>query len=254
MNGDRGAGGDIMRRAAEQLPVLWAGLDEVQSAEVAAYWSYHKRRYAILLGDLVGRLAPGADARPRRLLDVGPNLQTGLLRQARPEAVIDTLGFGHPLFPPRAGERHIELDLNATDASGAPQGGHEYDVVLVAEVIEHLHTAPSVVLGHLAGWLREDGVLILQTPNAVALHKRLRMLAGRNPYEPIRPSTTNPGHFHEYTVAELVDAARAAGLAPEAWTTANYFGTGRASRLYAALGPALPANLRHGITIWLRRT
>jgi SAM-dependent methyltransferase len=252
--GDQGASGEILRRAADQLPTLSAELDELQRAEVSSYWIYHQRRYSVLLEDLVGRLASGPDARPKRLLDVGPNLQTGLLRQARPEAVIDTLGFSHPFFAPRPGERHIELDLNDTHTAGSPPGNHEYDVVLAAEVIEHLHTAPAVVLGYLAQWLRDDGVLILQTPNAVALHKRLRMLAGRNPYEPIRTSKTNPGHFHEYTVPELVDAAGEAGLAPDRWTTANYFGgSGRVGRLYAALGPMLPANLRHGITIWLRR-
>jgi hypothetical protein len=32
--------------------------------------------------------------------------------------------------------------------------------------------------------------VLLQTPNAVALHKRLRILAGRNPIEPIRLNIT----------------------------------------------------------------
>ena len=38
------------------------------------------------------------------------------------------------------------------------------------------------------------------------------MVLGRNPYDPIREETGNPGHFHEHTVDELVAAVEAAGL------------------------------------------
>jgi SAM-dependent methyltransferase len=158
---------------------------------------------------------------------------------------VDTLGFAHPLFPPRDGERHIEADLNAPPGDGDTS----YDLVVAAEVIEHLHSSPVTVLRHLASWARPGGWVLLQTPNAVALHKRLRMLAGRNPIEPIRLDPSNPGHFHEYTLGELRDAAREAGLGVGGWRTANYFGSNRA---YAALGRVLPPSLRHGITIWLR--
>jgi hypothetical protein len=79
------------------------------------------------------------------------------------------------------------------------------------------------------------------------------MLAGRNPLEPIREDGRNPGHFHEYTLGELREAASAAGLDVGGWRTENYFGAGPAARAYAVLGRALPARLRHGITIWLRR-
>lgn len=252
-NRDGGVGAQILASANDELRLLSADLPERERAEVATYWSYHRRRYSILLEDVLPRLDAVCGRPPARVLDVGPNLQTGLLRRARPAAVIDTLGFAHPFFPPRPGERHIELDLNDVRSPGAPSGDGSYDVVLMAEVIEHLHTAASLVLGHLAEWLNEKGVLIVQTPNAVALHKRLRMLAGHNPYEPIRESRENPGHFHEYTVPELVAEARPAGLSPVRWSTANYFGGSGASRLYAALGPLLPASLRHGMTLWLRR-
>jgi hypothetical protein len=120
-------------------------------------------------------------------------------------------------------------------------------------VIEHLPTSPAAVLRHLATWLRPGAALLLQTPNAVALHKRLRMLAGRNPLEPIRADARNPGHFHEYTLGELRAAALDAGLEVAGWQTENYFGAGRGARAYAALGRALPPRLRHGITMWLRR-
>jgi SAM-dependent methyltransferase len=204
--------------------------------EWAAYRRYHERRYRALM-EVVAELAP------RRVLNVGPMFETELLRETG--ATVDTLGFANPAFAPRDGERHIESDLNEPDRDG----DGSYDAIVMAEVIEHLHSSPVTVLRHLATWLRPGGALVIQTPNAVALHKRIRMAAGRNPIEPIREDGSNPGHFHEYTLDELRDAAGSAGLAVVGVRTANYFGT---SRAYAALGRLLPPSLRHGITIWLR--
>ena len=70
--------------------------------------------------------------------------------------------------------------------------------------------------------LAPGGHLILQTPNATALAKRIRMLFGRNPYDPIREESGNPGHFHEHTVDELVRAVDEAGLEVTRVLTENY--------------------------------
>jgi SAM-dependent methyltransferase len=223
---------------------LAAVADPERRAEWRHYLDYHARRYATLTA-VAAELLAGAPA--PRVLDVGPMFEVGLLRDAG--ATVDTLGFPHPLFPPRDGERHVELDLN----DPGRDGDGSYDLVVMAEVIEHLPSSPVAVLRHVATWLRPGGALLLQTPNAVALHKRLRMLAGRNPLEPIRADASNPGHFHEYTLGELRDAAAGAGLELGGWRTENYFGAGPAARAYAALGRTLPPRLRHGITIWMRR-
>src|SRR5205823_6516869 len=87
-----------------------------------------------------------------------------------------------------------------------------YDVVVMAEVIEHLYTAPELVLGFLKTLVADNGLVIIQTPNAAALSKRLKLLFGRNPYELIRVDTTNPGHFREYTSRELIRIAEGAGF------------------------------------------
>ena len=229
---------------------LEAVQDSALGSEWRTYLSYHARRYEVLLR-VVLRLLAGKDA--PRILNVGPMFETALLRERVPGAVVDTLGFAPSLFPPGRGERHLELDLNRPGETSAPAGDGSYDAIVMGEVIEHLHTAPSIVLRYLAGWLGPGGILILQTPNAVALHKRLRMIVGRNPIEPIRESSDNPGHFHEYTLGELRAAAERAGLAVEGWEAANYFGTTPGARAYAAVGRFLPASLRHGITMWLRR-
>jgi SAM-dependent methyltransferase len=233
--------GALIHRFEREL----AAVDDLERrAEWRDYLRYHERRYATLVEVALRLLSSAASP---RVLDVGPMFEVGLLRDAG--ATVDTLGFPHPLFPPRDGERHVELDLNAP----SHDGNGSYDLVVMAEVIEHLHSSPVTVLRHVATWLRPGGAILLQTPNAVALHKRVRMLAGRNPLEPIRDDARNPGHFHEYTLDELREAAARAGLAVEGWRTENYFGASAGARAYAAAGRALPARLRHGITMWLRR-
>jgi trans-aconitate methyltransferase len=218
--------------------------------EVQAYRRYHARRFAVLC-ETVATLVPPSSA---RILDVGPNLQTALLRESLPHVRVDTMGYAHPLVPPRERELHIELDLNEAAGNARDPSDQRYDVVVLAEVIEHLHVPPELVLGYLASWLQPAGTLLVQTPNAVALHKRLRMLVGFNPSEPIRMSRQNPGHFHEYTLSELDSAAQRAGLRASGAITANYFGELTVlGRAYAVLGHVLPPSLRHGITAWYRR-
>jgi hypothetical protein len=214
-----------------------------RSSDEEVYLRTHAQRYAVLL-DLVEGLAP------RQILVVGPSFESALLRERFPDATVDTLGWLDHRFPLREGERHVELDLNA----GEYPELEPHDVIVCCEVIEHLHVPATGVLRFLAGGLAPTGHLVLQTPNATALPKRIRMLFGRNPYEPIRSEPGNPGHFHEYTVPELRAAVEGAGLEITRLLTANYFDHGsRKNRAYRAVGSVLPPGLREGITVVARR-
>lgn len=211
--------------------------------EEQIYLRTHAQRYERLL-ELVRPLAPA------RILVVGPSYETVLLRDAFPGATVNTLGWHDSRFPLREHETHTQFDLNDADY---PQL-EPHDVVVCSEVIEHLHVATVPVLRFLASGLESGGHLILQTPNATALAKRIRMALGRNPYEPIREESGNPGHFHEHTVGELVEAVGAAGLHVTRVLTENYFDHGsRKNRAYRTLGRALPQGLREGITVVARK-
>lgn len=258
---------DAFGRWQRQEPDLAARLD----AGAQAYVDYHAVRYARLL-EAVETLARRAEPGRRfHVLDVGPNVQTALLRTARPEAVVDTLGFAHPAVPPRPepapggeehsrspqaprpAELHIEFDLNlAPDRGRWPALERRYDVILMAEVVEHLHVPPSAVLAFLGEQLRRPGFVVLQTPNAAALHKRLTLLVGRNPIEAPRTCQENPGHLHEYTLRELRQQVVAGGLSIDWLRSENYFGSGGAAGLYRATGRLLPATWRHGVTVCAR--
>ena len=214
-----------------------------RSPDEQVYLRTHRERYALLL-ELVGDLAP------TRILVVGPSFESALLRERFGAATVNTLGWLDHRFPLREGEQHVQLDLNAGDYPEL----EPHDVVVCCEVVEHLHVPAAGVLRFLATALAPGGHLVLQTPNATALPKRIRMLLGQNPYEPIRDEPGNPGHFHEYTLPELRAAVGDAGLEITRLLTANYFDHGsRKNRAYRAVGRLLPRTLREGITVVARR-
>jgi Methyltransferase domain len=207
--------------------------------EEQIYLRTHAQRYERLL-ELVRPLAP------TRLLVVGPSYETVILRDAFPDATVNTLGWHDGRFPLREHESHVQFDLNDPNYPEL----EPHDVVVCSEVIEHLYVATVPVLRFLGSGLARGGHLVLQTPNATALAKRIRMLFGRNPYDPIREESGNPGHFHEHTVGELVAAVEAAGLDVTHVLTENYFDHGsRKNRAYRALGRVMPRSLREGVTV-----
>jgi trans-aconitate methyltransferase len=218
--------------------------------EAREYLAFHRRRYQLLI-DTVCELT--RDDRQVHILDVGPSFQTALLRGLDGMRV-STLGFADPNFPSRAGETHTTFDLNDAQHADRWPPSAEYDGLVLAEVLEHLHTAPSLVLAMLGRLVRPGGWLLVQTPNAVALAKRIKSLAGRHPFEPIREDASNPGHFREYTLAELIGLGRHVGLHVERWSAAEYFAPpGRLRAAYRRVASLLPSTMRAGFTIVYRR-
>lgn len=56
----------------------------------------------------------------------------------------------------------------------------KFDTVILIDIIEHLHTSPRILLNQAISLLRENGLLIVQTPNIAALKKRVNLLLGKN--------------------------------------------------------------------------
>lgn len=240
-----------MNEIEEQI----ARLEAVPGEGGLPYLAYHSLRYKYLMGMVLRVLdRDGLGGNRPRILDVGPSYQTSLLRSLIPDAEMETMGYYDSRFPAVGRESHIAYDLNlALDQATWPQA-QPFDLVVMAEVIEHLHTAPLYVLRFVRSLVRPGGRLILQTPNAVALAKRLMLLVGKNPYEPIREELENPGHFCEYTVADLRAVAIRAGWEVEEAHLENYFGRkGLRKSIYELACSVLPGDLRDGITMVLRR-
>jgi trans-aconitate methyltransferase len=215
------------------------------------YVEFHRRRYELLMA-LAVKLARSTQsgARAPHLLVIGPRFEVDLLHRRLPHARVDTVGLNTGLFPARGKERQVVFDLNDADLAEKRPTLGPYELIVMAEVIEHLHMAPSVVLSWLRSLLGPGGHLVVQTPNAVTLPHRLRMLAGRHPYAQLSADRSSPGHIREYTTRELASAGREACLEIVEMTTANYFSNGRfVNRLFQKVERLLPGSWRAGITV-----
>ncbi|MBM3788627.1 MAG: class I SAM-dependent methyltransferase [Acidobacteria bacterium] len=218
-------------------------------AESASYLDYHRRRYVCLL-ELAGRVWR-TQTGPARILDVGMSYQTVLLRRLFPEADLTSLGFRDMRFEPLERLTHIEFNLNDSVHEAAWPRADAFDLIVMAEVIEHLYVPPARVLRMLRGLLRPGGSLVLQTPNPVNLARRLTMLVGKSPFHIIREELNNPGHFCEYTVEQLRYLAGITGLEVTAFELRNYFGESKPT--YDFCCRLLPGRLHEGISMVLRR-
>ena len=229
------------------------------------YRAFHAPRYRYLL-NVVERYLP-AGGHGDRVLDVGLSPFTDILRRrlGRP---VDTLGL-EPEGADITDGRHFRFDLNAlADPRAARPALPCYGLIVFAEVIEHLHTSPLLPLTFFRDHLVDGGCLVVQTPNAASLGKRLKLLAGLNPYEMIREDRRNPGHFREYTARELRRLAASAGFTVIHLDRRFYFDArhaghaedGAAGKRRPWLGAVknvvysvLPPFLREGMTAVLRR-
>lgn len=217
------------------------------------YLTYHANRLAFLLNLIGAQLGGRTEQSPRRVrvLDVGPHFLTFLLHHFFGDSIVlHTLGWGNErLAPSRIIAKHQQFDLNDAHDPARWLVSEPYDLVVMAEVIEHLYTAPRLVLAFLTSLLDDRGSLIIQTPNAVALRNRVKLLLGQNPFEPIREARSNPGHFREYTGKELVAICGQAGLECERLDYVDYWPANFVLRIIQRFNP----RLRNGLTLVLKK-
>ncbi|HMS16286.1 MAG TPA: methyltransferase domain-containing protein [Planctomycetota bacterium] len=227
----------------------------LRNDEERAYFELHAPRYLRALA-IVRELLPTAGEGPPSLCDVAPHLLSELFASAT-AALVNTVGVR--FLPKEASHRqvqeHMDLDLNSLHSKNEWRSFHLHDVVFMGEIIEHLHAAPAMVLGCVSRWVKPGGFLVIQTPNAVSLTRRLAMILGRHPYEMIHPGN-NPGHIREYTGPELTHLAQSLGLHLTLTHYENYFRPPHRRGLRGALFHAatrVPATLREGMTLVFRK-
>lgn len=212
-----------------------------------AYVDFHKFRYQYLL-QLIGNFIERHQLSTLSLLDIGPAYQTKLIRHFYPEITLHTLGHTHSVNDLRSDEKHFPFDLN--DAAALwPEEMPQFDLILFCEVIEHIYTKPQIVLQRLRKMMKSRGWLIVQTPNAVAIHKRIAMLTGQNPYQLLHENKM--GHFREYTLVELKEMLTDSDFKTVLSSTSNYFNPSKKLRhqIFRKAGSFLPPSWRDGITI-----
>ncbi|WP_245261607.1 bifunctional 2-polyprenyl-6-hydroxyphenol methylase/3-demethylubiquinol 3-O-methyltransferase UbiG [Ancylobacter sp. FA202] len=223
------------------------------------YYDYHKKRFDCVISFCL-KYCPNPEC---NVLDIGRSVLSGMLLQKYKN--VTTMGFaldagGGSVGDPRlAGIRgHIVYDLNNAQSLEEIPCDEKFDLVVFAEVVEHLYTAPELTMFALRSVMNPGGIMILQTPNAASLNRRIKSFFGLSPTERIRIDNTNPGHFREYTKNELIEIARIVGFEVCAHHYLEYFGVAGAARrsikraLFSAIVGVIPP-FRRGQTLILRR-
>lgn len=85
-------------------------------------------------------------------------------------------------------------DLNRIEALGLPT---DYDIIIAADVLEHL-LDPEVVLSKLKAHLHRGGLLVVSLPNVANIYVRLSLLFGRFRYH--TKGILDRTHLHFYTL------------------------------------------------------
>ena len=241
---------DNLKAAVDSVDAYAATLDD----ESARYWELHRNRFRWTTAYIRQLLEEKSER--DSILDIGNSFQTLLFSKAFPDLQIDTLGFLDHRYQVGRPSRHYAFDLNeAHNKANWIQTENRYDVIVFLEVIEHLYTSPSQVLAFLRTFLKSEGLIVIQTPNAAALKKRIKLLFGKNPYERIRETRENPGHFREYTAKELSSIAEKCGY-ETVFTRYNDFliDGNRSDRRWDRIARWLPSGFKGGFTLALRRS
>ncbi len=161
--------------------------------------STRRRKILELVGNIQGK----------KVLDVG--CATGYLGQAIKELGNEVIGID---VSSRAVEeakkvlnQALVLDIQEDDL---PFGENYFDVVILAETIEHLFW-PEKTIEKIKRVLKKDGFIVISTPNFLILPNRIKMLLGQFRYTD--SGFLDRGHIHFFTYRSLLEFLAKTGLA-----------------------------------------
>jgi len=102
-----------------------------------------------------------------------------------------------------------------------PFKNNSFDVLLFCEIIEHLTQDPLKALAEIKRVLKPGGSLILTTPNVTRLENVIKLLLGRNIYDPYSAYGPLGRHNREYTLKELITLLNGLGFTVEKCFTSD---------------------------------
>ncbi|MEO8194595.1 MAG: class I SAM-dependent methyltransferase [Gemmatimonadales bacterium] len=112
--------------------------------------------------------------------------------------------------------RESGIDFRLNSGSGLPFEHARFDMVMMHDVLEHIHDSPRELLNDLLELAKPEGLLFITVPNQVNIKKRIEVLLGRTnltAYETFYWSDIPwRGHIREYVRDDLVKMADYLGL------------------------------------------
>lgn len=174
-------------------------------AECHEYINYHYRRFLKTLKKIPERRG--------KLLEIGaaPFCMT-LMIQAVREYEIHLINYGSQGSVNLKSDKYSQYlsfpchGINV-ECDAFPYEDGQFDVVVCAEVIEHLTFNPTNMLNEIHRVLKPNGLLILTTPNVLRLfynyHNTRNIIHGINIYDPYSGYGPYGRHNREFTPFEL---------------------------------------------------
>ncbi|MEO8413246.1 MAG: class I SAM-dependent methyltransferase [Ginsengibacter sp.] len=216
------------------------------SPEEIEYQHYHWKRFEFAF-NLIQKI------NPKNALEIGPYVIAHNV--VKLGIKIDTVGYCSEKIDRNGDHKIFDLDQIGRHPELIQTG--DYDLVIACEVIEHLHLDLDLIYFQLNKLTKTGGIVLIQTPNAVPLKKRVAMLFGKNPFEMIRPEYRPGygGHVREFTMSELNDYAKRNGFEVVEKYCENYFdySHSRKAKLYFMASKLFPASWKDGIMLVLRK-
>jgi 2-polyprenyl-3-methyl-5-hydroxy-6-metoxy-1,4-benzoquinol methylase len=103
------------------------------------------------------------------------------------------------------------IDFRQATAGALPFDKHSFDMVMLQDIVEHLHDSPRLLLNDLLELVKPNGLLFVTVPNAVNIRKRIDVLFGRTNLPPFDSFYWDPGswrgHVREYVRNDLARLA-----------------------------------------------
>lgn len=112
--------------------------------------------------------------------------------------------------------RHFNVETD-----NFPYTDSEFDVIIFAEIIEHLQNDPCKVLSEIKRVLKPGGVLVVTTPNVARLENISRLINGSNIYDPYSGYGAYGRHNREYNQHELVELLKYMDFKPSEHFTSD---------------------------------
>jgi len=175
------------------------------------YFNFHKKRYHRMAKSIVGRVAKGAS-----ILNIGSHyLHTSLLFKFLGYEIhsMDVQVFWELDFVSDRVKEYkltciVDNDLESFESHR--NISNKYDVVLFAEILEHITFNPVLFWKMVYEITRENGYLYISTPNSLNLYNIARTFARiftfrgiGIPIGSIFQNVTYGHHWKEYSVSEI---------------------------------------------------
>ena len=173
-----------------------------------AYHEVHKRRTARTVQLLLEKKPTG------KLLELGTSeVVPKLLSKLKPELEVHVTDFNNP--DPQEFVYSVDLETEALPVPDAT-----FNVVLCCEVIEHMEVDPMFMMSEINRVLKQEGLLILTTPNITSSRALYKMLRGDDPYfyMQYRHKPALYRHNYEYSVSSIKKVLKAAGFSGRVWS------------------------------------